>query len=293
VTKATAVPKVDRTIRLQDGRQMAYCEWGDLGGAPVVLLHGTPGSRLLCPDDEATEAAGVRLLTMDRPGYGLSGPRPGRTLLNWADDFVELAGRLDLPPCPVVGWSGGGPYALALGFRLPDRVTRLGLAAASGPMDPIPGILDTIGFSAGYRAAFELLRRDHAAGVAAFEKHRAWYSGDGWETMFDESWGAADDRLLAEAATLSAIKTLVREGARQGPGGFVADAVAECLPWSFSATEIMQPVHIWCGEADGVDVKMTADYLAGAIPHATLVMYPDEGHLFPFDHWAEILAALR
>jgi pimeloyl-ACP methyl ester carboxylesterase len=292
VTKATASPKVDRTIRLRDGRQMAYSEWGDLDGRPVVLLHGRPGSRLVCPDEDATEAAGVRLLTMDRPAYGLSDPRPGRTLLSWVDDFVDLADHLDLSPCPVVGWSGGGPYALASGFRLPDRVTTLGLAAAEGPTDPIPGILETDAISAEYRAAVELFARDRAAGVAAFEKRYAWFSGDGWEAMFAESWGPADDRLLAAPATLEAMKTLIREGARQGSAGWVADAVAQNSAWGFSATEIHQPVRIWCGEADAVDVRMTAEYLAGAIPHATLVMYPDEGHLFPFDHWAEMLAAL-
>ena len=99
--KASASPKIDRTIRLRDGRQMAYCEWGDLQGRPVVLLHGMPGSRLFCPDEEATAAAGVRLLTIDRPGYGRSDPRPARTLLDWADDYIELADQLDLSPGPV------------------------------------------------------------------------------------------------------------------------------------------------------------------------------------------------
>jgi len=56
--KASATPKLDRTMELADGRTLAFSEWGDLGGRPVVLLHGTPGSRLECPDADATEAAG-------------------------------------------------------------------------------------------------------------------------------------------------------------------------------------------------------------------------------------------
>jgi pimeloyl-ACP methyl ester carboxylesterase len=132
MANATASPKVDRTIRLQDGRQLAYCEWGALDGTPVVLLHGAPGSRLICPDEAATEAAGVRLLTVDRPGYGQSDPRPGRALLDWPADHIELADQLDLPPCPVVGWSAGGKFALAMGFGAPDRVTAIGLAGALG-----------------------------------------------------------------------------------------------------------------------------------------------------------------
>jgi pimeloyl-ACP methyl ester carboxylesterase len=291
MARATATPRADRTIRLRDGRGLAYSEWGDLAGRPVVLLHGTPGSRLICLDEDATEAAGVRLLTVDRPGYGLSDPHAGRTVLDWVDDFVELAQRLELPPCPVIGWSSGGPYALALGFRLPDGITGIGLAAAKGPVDPVPGMLEA-SLPEGARAAFRLLRRDYAAGVAAIEEGDAWFSGDGWERIFARTWGDADDRVLADPATLEAMKTLMREAARQGPAGYVADHIAESPPWSFSVSEITQPVHIWYGESDDPWVPMSADYLVANIPDVTLVTYPGEAHLFPFDHWAEMLAAM-
>jgi len=291
MARATATPRADRTIRLRDGRGLAYSEWGDLAARPVVLLHGTPGSRLICLDEDATVAAGVRLLTMDRPGYGLSDPRAGRTVLEWVDDFVELAQRLELPPCPVIGWSSGGPYALALGFRLPDGITGIGLAAAKGPVDPVPGMLEA-SLPEGARAAFGLLRRDYPAGVAAIEEGDAWFSGDGWERIFARTWGDADDRVLADPTTLEAMKTLIREAARQGPAGYVADHIAESLPWTFSVSEITQPVHIWYGESDDPWVPLSADYLVANIPDVTLVTYPGEAHLFPFDHWAEMLEAM-
>jgi pimeloyl-ACP methyl ester carboxylesterase len=292
MTRASASPKVDRTIRLRDGRQMTYCEWGDLQGRSVALLHGMPGSRLFCPDEEATEAAGVRLLTMDRPGYGRSDPRPGRSLLDWADDYVELADQLGLPPSPVVGWSSGGPYALALGFSTPDRVTSIGLAASGGPIDRVPGAMDDI--SPDGRAAGELLAHDRAAGIAAFSKHFAWYAGDGWKTMFAESWGEADDRVIADHGTLEAMKEMLREGARQGSAGYASDAVAEdSVPWQFSLADIHQHVHVWWGESDVVVRREHADFLARSIPRASLVTFPGEGHLFPIRHWGEMLAALE
>ena len=140
--RATASPNVDRTIELRDGRQVAYCEWGDPGGRPVIFLHGSPASRLFCPDDDATRTAGVRLLTVDRPGYGRSDPQPDRMLLDWPHDFVELADQLDLPPCPVIGWSGGGRYAMALGVGAPDHITSVGLVASVGPILQVPGAID-------------------------------------------------------------------------------------------------------------------------------------------------------
>lgn len=141
---ATATPKLDRTIQLRDGRTMGFAECGDLTGRPVVLLHGEPGSRLFCPDERATEQARVRLITIDRSGYGRSDPRPDPTVLGWASDFAEFIGLLDLPPCPVVGWSGGGPYALAAAFHAPDRLSVVGLAASVGPLDDVPGQWDEV-----------------------------------------------------------------------------------------------------------------------------------------------------
>ena len=182
-------------------------------------------------------------------------------------------------------------YALALGVRLPGRITRVGLAAASGPVDPVPGMLEA-SLSEGARAAFELLRRDYAAGVAAIEARGAWFSVAGGTTIFAESWGDADDLVLADPATLVAMRTLTREAARQGSAGFVADQIAEALPWSFSVSLITQPAQIWYGEADQTWVSMTADYLLANVPNASLVTYPDEAHLFPFNHWAEMLSAL-
>lgn len=290
MTKATASPRLDRVIRLPDGRQMAYSEWGDLKGRPVLLLNGTPASRLLCPDEDATEHAGVRLITIDRPGYGRSDPQTGRTLLGWVDDLLHLAERLGLPPCPVVGWSGGGPYAMAMAYRLPDRVPTMGLAASIVPFEEFPAVLDDV--SASGRAAFELLARDPVAGLTAFEKHRAWFSSDGWETMFADSWGTADDRVLADPATLAAMKAMEREAARQGSTGFVGDSLAMYSPWGFSPSEIRQPVTIWAGELDIQALPAEMDFLAKAIPHANLVTYPGEGHLFPIAHWGEMLAAL-
>ena len=84
----------DGGLSLPDGRNLAYAEWGTSSGPPVLLFHGGPGSRLFCPDYEATMSSGVRLITIDRPGFGGSDPQPGRTLLGWADDVSAFADAL-------------------------------------------------------------------------------------------------------------------------------------------------------------------------------------------------------
>src|SRR5581483_9655535 len=101
------MPQHDVQLGLADGRVLGYAEYGDPGGTPLVYLHGFPGSRIAGGVlDEAARAAGVRVLAPDRPGLGLSSPRPGRTLLDLADDVRELADALAIDRFAVVGESG-------------------------------------------------------------------------------------------------------------------------------------------------------------------------------------------
>ena len=289
---ATATPKLDRTIELRDGRTLAYSEWGDLRGRPVIHHGGRPGSRLLCPDEQATDAAGVRLITIDRPGYGLSDPRLHRTYRDWVQDYVEFAERLDLPACPVMGWSGGGPYALASAVYAPGRVTSVGLAAIETPLDDDPGGWDQV--DPEFRTLIESLRRDPEAAMAGIRQRYQWYA-DGWE-----SWVASlstdptdpDFPVNSRPDVKEAMTACFREAARQGSTGLIEDAVAVLRPWGFALADVVQPVHIWWGEADPVNAVRTGHWLATAFPRATLVTYPGEGHMAPVSHWGEMLAAL-
>src|SRR5690625_7374350 len=104
----------ETTVRLSDGRQLACREQGDSAGRPVLLFHGSPGSRVQHhPDPELARQAGVRLITADRPGYGLSDAAPGRSLRDWAGDTAQLADALGLDRCSIIGISGAGVFALA------------------------------------------------------------------------------------------------------------------------------------------------------------------------------------
>jgi pimeloyl-ACP methyl ester carboxylesterase len=290
--RVSAAPRADRTVALADGRLLAYSEWGDLQGWPVVLLHGWNGSRLFCPDVSATEAAGARLITIDRPGFGRSDPKPGRSVLDWVDDYVALAQHLNLPPAPVIGWSGGGPYALACAARIPERVTKVGVAATDGPWDEVPGAMNDL--PSELRALVELLPRDPVAAEDGIRKRCQWYADD-WSAMFagvGSHPGDPDDELLTKPEIIGAVKTWMAEGARQGSAGYSSDVIAEFRPWGLSLSEITTAVVVWWGEADRLVTMAHARYLASAIPHATLVTFPGEGHLFPVTHWAEMLAAV-
>jgi pimeloyl-ACP methyl ester carboxylesterase len=287
MARVTAVPRSDGVVTLRDGRSIAYAEWGDPAGRPVVLFHGKPGSRLLCPDEDATTSSGVRLVTVDRPGYGRSDPHPDHSLLTWADDYAELHGLLGLPPCPIVGWSAGGPNALACAVRTPALVTSVGLAASRPPVEAMDADW------AEDRRLAEVLHADRAAGVEALTAFYEPYAQDPASVF--ASWDDPKDpdvRLLALPDVNEAMVAMVREGARQGTVGAVADAMALLQPWGFSAGEVTQDARVWLG-SDNPECRSAADYFAATIPRATYVVFPGEGHLVPLPRWAEMLAWLH
>ena len=107
---------LDQTILLQDGRRLGYDEYGPPDGKPLFYFHGTPSSRKDWPalgNQGLPEKLGVRVIVADRPGMGLSDFQPERRIADWPADVVALADTLELERFSVLGYSGGGPYAVA------------------------------------------------------------------------------------------------------------------------------------------------------------------------------------
>ena len=124
-------------IRLRDGRSLAWREYGDREGYPVLFAHGNLNSRLFqaCWDREQviTEAAGARVIAVDRPGYGDSDYVHDRHYLDWGRDIEQLMQYLELTRFAVLGFSSGGPNAMACAVRLENSVAACGLVSSDGP----------------------------------------------------------------------------------------------------------------------------------------------------------------
>ena len=277
---------------LGDGRRLAYAEWGKPDGFPVIHLHGMPGSRLETHAPAGVYALlGIRFITVDRPGYGGSDALPARTLLDCADDVAALADHLGLARFGLTAISGGGPFALACAARLSDRLTGVSIAGCIGPMDR-PGsragmkLLNRMGiwlavhFPRGlgvvYRALREILERSpdrFLAGMTAGKPER-------------------DRRLLARPDVHGQVQAMLIEAVRAGVLGAVQEVRMIGLPWGFDVESIRVPVHLWHGTVDDTAPIQQARGLAAAIPDATLVEFPGEGHMVMWAHVAEILVAV-
>jgi pimeloyl-ACP methyl ester carboxylesterase len=267
-------PAVDAVVTLGDGRKLAYCEWGALGGRPVLLFHGAPGSRLHGPDATTTADAGVRLITVDRPGYGSSDFKPGREILDWPADVAELASALGLEDFDVAGTSSGGPYALACAYGLPERVQRVALISSVAPADEPPGVAADA---------------DDVARLAEEIAQSAGWLVETPERFFDFPRPEPDARLLTNPAIRDMFAKTLRETVKQGLDPYGWDCALEGHPWGFALEDINAEAWIFHGEQDQLVPPAAAQSLAAALGSSRLRLFPDAGHGLILDHWREIL----
>lgn len=277
-------------IDLDDGRALGYSDLGDPAGFPVIYCHGGLSSRIDAGSADApASAAGVRILAVDRPGIGLSDRHAGYDLAAWADDVVELAGRLGIERFGAMGWSFGGAYAAALGNYLPDRVSDVVLVASGIPAD-WPGMRDEINRMD--RTFLRLSGRGAIVDRAVFELIGATASSA------PGFWLAAASRDLT-AQSKAALTRDPEEFARAtvegmvNTGGVLDDYRIWNRPWGFDLRDLQVPVHLWHGRDDEFCPPDWSRRMAAAIPGAVLTMVPDAGHFVARDHWEDILAAIR
>jgi pimeloyl-ACP methyl ester carboxylesterase len=280
----------DHTIRLRDGRRLGYAEWGDPRGGPLLYFHGWPGSRIEGRlGDEAAKASGVRLIAIDRPGMGLSDFQPGRTLVDWPADVVQVAAALGLNRFSVLGISGGGPYAAACAWRLADRLVRTGIVSGLAPVD-VPGAI--AGMGRWNRLSFQMvgrlavLRRALMAATAVSVARRP-------DRILQRGVTAAVDKeYLGRQEVRTILADSLSEAFRSGSRGPAWEMGLYARPWGFRLEEIRTPVHVWHGEDDANAPVAMGRYLATSVPESRARFYPGEGHLHFVDRLPEILAAV-
>jgi pimeloyl-ACP methyl ester carboxylesterase len=283
---ARNTPVEDQVLRLADGRSLAWATWGTPDGPPVVFLHRAPGSRLFDPDPQATAAAGVRLLTLDRPGYGGTSPVSDPWRRDAALDVVALLDVLDLDDVAVIGWSGGGQFAVETVAALEDRARSLSLVATPAPDEEVPWLEDEM------RSLSDAVRADPVAAMPAVLEAVSFIVAHPDE-MAAADPSSADRELRASPDVLDALVTMTREGLRAGPHGSAFDVVAGSRRDPLPLDRIRVPVQLWYGDRDPIGVDH-ARWYEQRLADATLTVVPDAGHLLPLQHWREILdAALR
>jgi len=288
-----AIPLTSHRLQLPDGRKLGYVDYGEPTGQPVLLFPGTPGSRLQGhPDRSIPATVGVRLIGVDRPGYGLSDNQRHRTLLDWPVDVEILADHLGLERFAVLGISGGGPYAAACAWKIPQRLTTVALVSPMGPVDDTKAVADmpwlnrlmlTLAKWGDWPVSFP------AAALVTLARQRPdWYLA-----LLNAHLPSVDRDLYIRPPIQTALREDLAEALRFGRHGAVRDIVLLANPWPFSLQEIRVPVQLWHGEQDATVPVQIGRAIATALPHCQARFVPDAGHLLVMDRWRQILADLR
>jgi pimeloyl-ACP methyl ester carboxylesterase len=269
------------TAELADGRRISWAEYGSASGAPLVLLHGTPGSRLQFQAFRgAATACGVRVVAPERPGYGLSDPAPGGvTYRGYADDLRQLLDHLELPRVTLAGASGGGGFALVAAIVLPERVRRLVLVSAGLPAPRAA----REGMSPPVRISLWLAARAPGLTGRLLASQVSADLDSATSRLGRRSMPAADRRVFDDPTWRASFEQDFREALRQGPSAAVQDLRAGRGGLGVDVADLTVDTVLLHG-VDDVNVPIgIARWLAAQVPASRLIETPGAAHLFTLE----------
>ena len=254
---------------------------GPADGTPLVLHHGTPSAALFFePMVETAARHGLRVLVHSRPGYAGSSPQPGRTVAAVAADVAAVLDELDVDRFLTVGWSGGGPHALACAALLPGRCLAAATVAGVAPYGA-PGLDWLDGMGAENIEEF-------GAAVAGPEPLTAFLNAQvpGLAQVQADQVAAALGDLVSDVDRNALTDDFAdymaanfRAAVSDGIAGWRDDDLAFIGDWGFDLSTVETPVSVWQGAEDRMVPYDHGRWLAGRLTGATVHLEPTEGHL--------------
>jgi pimeloyl-ACP methyl ester carboxylesterase len=269
------------TVRTPDGRRLEVLAQPPTGGWTLLWQTGTPTGLVAHPPlIRAATRRGIRVVQYARPGYARSDRRPGRTVADAAADMVTVLDGLEVDRCLTVGWSGGGPHALAAAALLPDRVAAAATIAGVAPFDA-----EGLDFLAG-------MGQDNldefGAAIAGTPELQAFLEDAArtFATVTAEEVAAAFGDLVSEVDRASltgefaeSTAAATRSALASGIWGWHDDDMAFVRSWGFALASIRVPVTVWQGDQDRMVPFAHGRWLASHVPGARAELQPGEGHL--------------
>jgi pimeloyl-ACP methyl ester carboxylesterase len=283
-------------IQLNDGAVVAFQEYGDPTGTPVVFCHGWPSSRTMAQlTDEAARALGVRIISPDRPGISGSTMQADRKLSDWPPLVERLVDDLEIGEFRMLAISGGAPYAYATAVTIPERVRAIAIVGGVIPFAELrdfKGLLPLYRWMLGfYRFRPQLLRR-------LFQLTQPFLSFRApirlrpllLKMLLLRPCDAAS---LRDDAAFEAIFESQRRAWRGSAEGVMIDAQIYVQPWGFPIEDVRVPVRLWHGMEDRAFAVRLAEEIASRFPNCNARFIQNEGHYsLPIRYMREILEDL-
>ncbi len=267
------------TLKLTDGRFFEYFDNGIASTSAIIFHHGTPAHASLWGSWlELAASRGVRALSYSRAGYGISDRNEGRTVLSNNDDIRELLDSLGIRDFISIGWSGGGPHALATTVMTGNK----GAITLAGVGEYGAADLDFLaGMGPENEVEFGEALKGEAAIAAWMEENAHPFkevSADEIREALGGLIGDADKKAL-DGVIADEYATATRKGLAVSFDGWIDDDIAFIQPWGFALSEISVPVLVWQGDQDLMVPHAHSYWLEKHIPTAKLNFVPGHGHL--------------
>jgi pimeloyl-ACP methyl ester carboxylesterase len=284
------------SLRLENGVVIAFEEYGDRNGVPVIFCHGWPSSRTMARlTDQAARDLRVRIISPDRPGISGSTLQSNRKLIDWPPVVRQLVDHLGIDRFRMLGVSGGAPYAYATGRSMPHRVSAIAIVSGAPPIADLAdneGLLRLYSWMlALYRTQPALLRRlFHLARPILSLRPPAWFRPLLLKMLMLQPWDADS---LRDSAAFEAIFESQRRAWRGSAEGVMTDARIYAEPWGFRIEEVSVPVRLWHGCQDRAFSVHLAKEIAGRLSNCQARYLDGAGHYsLPIRHMREILEDL-
>jgi pimeloyl-ACP methyl ester carboxylesterase len=274
----------EQLINVPDGRVLEVATVGDPAGDTVLFHHGTPGStKTMLAFESLAESGKLFFVTTSRPGYGASSRREGRTIASVVDDAHSALDAVGRESYVALGWSGGGPHALACAAldeaRCVKAVTLASVAPSDVDFDWTEGMgpenLEEFALAKVGGPAYEAYMEASCAGMAELNK-------DNVIEMMGGLLPDADREVLVDDAARELFATGMSYGFVNDWRGYFDDNVAFLEPWGFDVRTIDVPVALFFGDADLMVPPTHGLWLEKNIPNAVAHHHAPEGHLSIF-----------
>lgn len=281
-------------LEVSGGRVLEYLVEGPTGAQALVMHHGTPGVAIVLePVAEAAARHGMRFVTHSRPGYRDSSPHPGRRVADVTDDVAALLDAVGADDFVTLGWSGGGPHALACAALLPDRCRAAAIVAGVAPynaegLDWLDGMgeenIAEFGAAATSTEALDRFLAEASAGLKDVQP-------DDVIAAFGDLLSTADHTALRDGLS-DYLAESCRAAVSRGYDGWRDDDLAFLADWGIDLASIQVPVSIWQGDQDRMVPRDHGRWLGNHVAGATTHLVPGEGHLSLMKNIDAIVAQL-
>src|SRR5262245_27902667 len=275
----------ETTLSMTDGRQVGVAEFGDGDGIPVIWCHGGPGSRIEpAYVDAAAADAGLRIIGIDRHGYGRSTPQPGRTIAGWVDDALTVVDGLGIESFATIGISTGGAHALAVAARSPRVTGAIACCAVTDMRWPEGRATMTA-----QEQIWSAPSREAAIGIYAAQLGKDGAAIRGSSSLMPLA--PSDERIFSDPEWARIWELWIAEWFAQGVVGYIDDRLADGPGWvSFDVRRITCPVIVLHGTHDTMVPVAQAHHTQSLVPGATLELREGLGH---FSIFTEVVPTLR